>query len=99
MLDLPQKIERALGGRDWKRELIREYFNWTCQQCGKIWIEGQRRFDTHHFSCKKEDTQKYDVGEVEEIIKAVSLLCHKCHLNLPEHRKAMSKSHKDRAVK
>jgi len=79
-----------LTGRDFVREKIREHFNHTCQMCGKKWKKGTRRFDVHHFSCDPSDSRKYD-KDVD--FTAVTLLCHKCHLNLPDHRKAMRKKH------
>jgi len=79
-----------LTGRDFAREKIREHFDHTCQKCGKKWKKGMRRFDVHHFSCDPSDSRKYD-KDVD--FNAVTLLCHKCHLNLPGHREAMSKKH------
>lgn len=78
------------GGRDYKREMIRIYFNHTCQNifCNKKW-KGGRRFDIHYFSCNPTDTRKYDTGKVKDFINSVTLLCHKCHLNMPEHRETM----------
>lgn len=73
---------RGSEGRDFKRELIREYFDNTCQKCGIKWQEGKRKFDVHHLSCDPKDTRKYD-KEFDK--KTVTLLCHKCHLNMPEH--------------
>ena len=81
---------RKLEGRDYKRELIREYFNHTCQGCGRVWHEGERRFDIHHLSCDPKDSRKYD-KDVD--FNSVTLLCHKCHMNLPGTRKAMMKPH------
>ena len=80
----------GLTGRDYKRELIRRYFDYTCQKCGRVWHKGERRFDVHHFSCSPVDSRKYD-KDVD--FNAVTLLCHKCHMSLPEHRKAMMKPH------
>jgi hypothetical protein len=36
-----------------------------------------------------------DFRKLKEILNMVMLLCHKCHLNLIEHRKAMEKNHKN----
>ena len=76
-------------GRDFSRELIRKYFNYICQSCGKKWKERQRKFDVHHFSCDPKDSRKYDKERSPDMI---TLLCHKCHLNLPEHKKKMSEA-------
>ena len=78
-------------GRDWKREQIRKYFSFTCQNCGRIWKLGERKFDVHHFGRGSLDSRKYDTGKIDP--EMVTLLCHKCHLNLPEHREAMSNSY------
>lgn len=76
------------GSRERVRELIRIRDNWACQICGKKWVKGQRRFDIHHKDCKKEKTRQCDNYEKEK--DNMITLCHKCHLNIPEHRKAMS---------
>jgi len=73
--------------RNRTRELIRIRDNFTCQKCGKKWIIGQRRFDVHHKDFNKEKSRKADNYEKEK--DNMITLCHKCHLNLPEHRKAM----------
>ena len=84
-----------LEGRDYKRNLIRKYFDYTCQKCGKIWQKKQRRFDVHHFGKGSRFSKRYDnFKKVEDIINKVTLLCHKCHLNLKEHRQTMSENHK-----
>ncbi len=75
-------------GTDFPRELIRIRDNHTCQICGKIWEKGQRKLDIHHIDFAKEKTRQYDnfLKEKDNMIT----LCHKCHLNLEEHRLAMS---------
>lgn len=73
------------GGRDRIREKIRIRDKYTCQLCGKIWKKGKRRFDVHHKDCDKEKTKQCDNYEKEK--NNLITLCHKCHLNLPEHRK------------
>lgn len=80
-------------GRDRIRELVRIHYNHTCQSCGKKWNIGARRFDIHHMDCKKEKTKQVDTNED---ISNLLLLCHKCHLNLPEHKKSMMIGRKDR---
>jgi len=77
---------RILEGRDYKRELIRKYFNFTCQDCGRVWKKGERRFDVHHFGKGSSLSRKYD----KRInINMLTLLCHRCHMNLEEHKKTM----------
>jgi len=78
-----------LQGRDRIREIIRRRDNYTCQCCGKIWQKGMRRFDTHHLDCDKEKTFQYDNWEKEN--GNMITLCHKCHLNIEEHRGSMQK--------
>ena len=78
-----------LGGRDFIREAVRRRDNHTCQICGKKWVEGKRRFDIHHIDCDKEKTHKYDNWKKEK--DNMITLCHKCHMNLPEHKNVMSK--------
>lgn len=79
---------KKLTGREAIREKIRIRDNHTCQICGKRWEEGQRRFDVHHIDCDKEKSRQYDVYDIEK--DNLITLCHKCHLNLPEHKKAMT---------
>ena len=78
------------GGRDCTRELVRIRDNHTCQICGKIWEPGKRRLDVHHKDFDKEKSQKYERYEEEQ--KNMITLCHKCHLNLPGHKRQMSLS-------
>ena len=79
---------RNVSWRDRVRERIRIRDKHICQLCGKIWQEGKRRFDTHHIDCDKKKTLQCDNLENEK--DNMITLCHKCHLNLPAHRKAMS---------
>lgn len=79
-----------LSGRDSVREKIRIRDNHTCQKCGKKWAKGERRFDVHHKDCIKEKTQQYDNYEIEK--DNMVTFCHHCHLNLPEHKSAMSEA-------
>jgi 5-methylcytosine-specific restriction endonuclease McrA len=84
------KMSAYIGSRDRIREIIRIHHNHTCEMCGKVWEIGMRRFDIHHKDCDKDKTKQIDRNEdLDNLI----CLCHKCHLNLPEHRKAMSESH------
>jgi hypothetical protein len=84
-----------LQGRDITREKVRARDNWTCQTCGKKWKEGTRRFDVHHIDCKKEKSRKREDYQKEQ--HNMTTLCHKCHMNLPEHRKSMLKPYRNRA--
>lgn len=81
-------------GRDMVREMARNRDKHTCQDCGKKWREGIRRFDVHHLNglCGKR-SRKYD--KVASI-KALVTLCHKCHFNRPEHTVRFTKSAKYR---
>jgi hypothetical protein len=77
-----------LEGRDFTREKIRTRDNHTCQICGKVWEKGMRKFDVHHRDCKKEKSLQYDDYGKENY--NLITLCHKCRLNLPEHRMSMA---------
>jgi len=71
-----------LEGTDFVREIVRIRDKHTCQECGKIWQKGERRFDVHHLNgmCGKK-SRSYDcVTEIQGLIT----LCHKCHLNQEE---------------
>ena len=72
-----------LQGIDRVREKVRVRDNHICQDCGKKWEKGKRRFDCHHLNglCGKR-SKKYD--KVSEM-KGLITLCHKCHFNRPEH--------------
>lgn len=72
------------GGRDFNREKARIRDNHTCQDCGKQWKEGQRRFDTHHIKglCGKKSHGYDNITEINLLVT----LCHSCHYNRPEHR-------------
>ena len=86
-----EKETKKLEGRDFKRELIRKFYGYTCQICRKKWKLGERRFDVHHKGMGSTMTKKYDK---KVNYNYITLLCHRCHLNLPEHRKAMSINNK-----
>jgi len=89
----PQRIGQIITrakygfkGLEFTREKARKRDNWTCQICGKRWKKGTRRLDVHHLDCDKSKSLKYDnVSEINNMIT----LCHKCHLNIPEHRASM----------
>lgn len=69
------------GSRDRIREVIRCYYNHTCQKCFKKWEEGTRRFDIHHKDCKKYKTKQIDRNED---LNNLIILCHNCHFSLDE---------------
>ena len=82
------KRTNKLSGTDYLAELVRKRDNWTCQICGKVWEEGQRRFDVHHTDEKDENRHTY--ANYKKFDKMITL-CHRCHLNLEHIRKKMSK--------
>jgi len=79
------------GGREQIRELVRIRDNYTCQLCGREWTSREwvkgRRLDVHHKDYDKEKSRRCD--KLEETDNMITL-CHKCHLNLPAHKKSMS---------
>ena len=77
-------------GNDYIREFVRKRDNYTCQICNKVWQEGQRRFDVHHINCLASKTNKKYKNNKN--IKQMITLCHKCHLNVKEHKDKHSKS-------
>lgn len=82
-----RKYKDALGdkfqGRDRARELARVRDNHTCQNCGRKWVEGERRLDIHHLNglCGKL-SQSYDKTDD---LSGLITLCHKCHFNRYDH--------------
>ena len=70
-------------GREGTRQLVRYRDNFTCQDCHKKWIKGQRRFDVHHLHglCGKMSTGYDRRNTIHKLIT----LCHKSHFNRPEH--------------
>lgn len=46
-----------------------------------------RRFDVHHIDCDNNKTRISDNLEIES--NNLITLCHKCHLNMPEHKEKM----------
>ena len=72
------------SGRDRTREIVRMRDKYTCKDCKKKWIEGQRRFDVHHINglCGKL-TKKFD--SCKDLLNMITL-CHKCHFNRTEHK-------------
>lgn len=68
-----------VSGRDLVRFRVRSRDNFTCQDCGKVWVEGKRHFDVHHLNglCG-EKSRGYDS---EKDMCGLITLCHKCHFN------------------
>ena len=75
--DISTETARNMTGRDYTRELVRTRDNWTCQDCGKEWVKGQRRFDVHHLNGCGMKSQEYD--RLETIHELITY-CHKCHM-------------------
>lgn len=78
----PKKTEfYYASSRDREREFVRIRDNQTCQRCGKIWQEGQRKFDVHHLDedmfgkNRMKMAHKYDKENNDKLIT----FCHKCH--------------------
>lgn len=69
-----------LQGIDSIREKIRQRDNFTCQNCNKLWITGQRRFDVHHLVPEMESVKyyAYDRDNMDKLIT----YCHKCHMQI-----------------
>jgi len=84
---IAQLTKMSSGSRDRVRELVRIRDDHTCQICGKKWKPGMRRFDIHHKDFDKEKTRACENYQKEK--NNMTTLCHKCHLNLPEHRESM----------
>jgi len=70
-------------GRERTREMRRMLDKHTCQDCGRIWGIGERRFDIHHINglCGKK-SKKYD-KTID--LHTLTTLCHKCHYNRDDH--------------
>lgn len=81
------------------RELARIRDNHTCQDCGKKWKEGERRFDIHHLNgmCGRK-SKGYDR---KEDLYLLITLCHKCHFARDDHSlfNLFSKQKKEREVR
>lgn len=96
----------ALEGRDFIREKIRKRDNYTCQNCGRVWLEGERRFDVHHmdeefegldrtYKGVKRPKGQYKIDKENQ--DRMITYCHKCHLNLDSVKKKMYVARKTRA--
>lgn len=82
------------GGRDYIRELVRIRDKRTCQECGKKWRKGMRRFDVHHQDEAQEGTshKKGSIPIDRKSMDKMITLCHRCHLNLDSVRLKMRNS-------
>ena len=80
-------LHLLFSGREYTREIARMRDGHTCQKCGRIWRNGEKRFDIHHLDglCGKK-SRKYD--RLEDI-PALITYCHKCHMNLDEVKEKM----------
>lgn len=78
-LGLSDEKITVTGGLSFIRELVRIRDSRTCQDCGKVWEQGKRRFDVHHLDPKMESIRdiKYDRANMDKMIT----LCHKCHMS------------------
>ena len=96
-----RKTGTPIEGMDFTRQIVRIRDQHTCQKkhggCGKKWRFGRRRFDVHHLNgvCGR-NSRSYD--KISELPK-LTTLCHKCHLNLKEVKKKMSKKSSPRPMK
>ena len=81
------------GFRDSLRELARIRDNHTCQICGKVWREGQRRFDVHHLDENLEGNNGRKCQNNKNLSKMITL-CHKCHMSLAIVKNKMRKRKK-----
>jgi len=80
-----------LEGKDYLKEIVRIRDNYTCQLCGKIWKEGTRRLDVHHLNHLESQTEAMEYKNNKDLDQLITL-CHKCHMNVPHHKKAMSEA-------
>lgn len=92
---LPNKVfdkkinYKNFRGRDFLREIIRKRDKYSCQICGKLWAEEERRLDVHHIDEEKEGINGRLYKNNKDFSKMITL-CHKCHLNLDHLRRKMS---------
>jgi len=81
--------KKGMDGRSVLAEVVRKRDNHTCLLCGKVWHEGQRRFDVHHLDEESENDKSCD--NYKKFNRMITL-CHKCHLNLKHIKDKMSKN-------
>lgn len=84
-------------GKDRTRELVRIRDNRTCQNCKRVWQDGERRFDVHHLNgvCGKKSNKYDSVSEMDGLIT----YCHRCHMTLDEVRKKIREKTSQRPSK
>ena len=80
-----------LEGRDYLKEKARIRDNYTCQLCGLVWKEGTRRLDVHHLNHLESQTEAIKYENNKDLDQMITL-CHKCHMNVPHHKRAMSEA-------
>lgn len=83
--DKDYDIYRNLGGRDRMRFLISARDNHTCQNCGKKWKYGNRKFPSHKIGLDDNRTYKQSKEEQADFVT----FDHKCHSNIYEHVQSM----------
>lgn len=86
---------RYLQGMDFAREIRRVIGGHVCELCGRKWKAGMRRFDVHHPNDDNKKTRKYE--KIGDLLNAV-ILCHKCHMRLPETRNKMRVIHSGQLI-
>lgn len=55
------------------KERVRRFFNFTCQMCGHVWQEGEKRLSVHHVNYDK----MVCCNDVKPLFVTV---CHTCHV-------------------
>jgi hypothetical protein len=56
------------------KERVRGFFKYTCQVCGRVWKQGERRLSVHHVNYQKDSCCN------ENVIPLFVPVCAKCHL-------------------
>lgn len=88
-----KNLANELTGRDRTRFLVRWRDGFTCQNCGAVRTpfneDNKRSFDVHHLGgfCGKRSRGYDKVLDMDGLVT----LCHKCHMNHPEHSKNLTK--------
>lgn len=75
----------SVGSLTCAREKIRKRDNWTCQNCGKIWEKGKRKFDVHKIQGDDNESPAQS-RKMEDWIT----YCHKCHTGVIHKRKPLT---------
>jgi len=92
-LKIPYNLKelKDLEGKDFLKEKARIRDHYTCQKCGKVWVPGTRRFDVHHKNFIPSQTVAMKYSKNKDLDRLITL-CHRCHMNLPEHKLAIAKA-------